>query len=33
VFIDLDCKDESVLFATPGKGKDCGRQFRHFLEV
>jgi len=33
VFIDLDRKDEPVLFATPGKGKDCVRQFRRFLEA
>ena len=33
VFIDLDRKDAPVLFATPGKGKDCVRQFRRFLET
>ena len=31
VFIDLDRKQKPVIFVTPGKGKDCLVQFRHFL--
>jgi len=33
VFIDLDRERAPVLFATPGEGKDCVRQFRRFLEA
>lgn len=31
IFIDLDRKQKPVIFATPGKGKDCLVQFRRFL--
>lgn len=32
VFIDLDRAENPVVFAVPGKGKACVRQFREFLE-
>ncbi|MBT8764479.1 ISL3 family transposase [Desulfohalobiaceae bacterium Ax17] len=31
VFIDLDRKDRPVIFATPGKGKDCLKRFSNHL--
>ena len=32
VFIDMERDDRPVLFATPGKGKECLREFARFLE-
>lgn len=31
VFVDLDQEDRPVVFATPGKGKECVVQFQRFL--
>ena len=31
VFIDLDRKDRPVIFATPGKGKECLKRFSNHL--
>ena len=33
VFIDLDRSDKPVIFATPGKGKDCLTKFCAFIEA
>ncbi len=32
VFVDMDREERPVIFATPGKGKECLRQFVQFLE-
>jgi hypothetical protein len=32
VFTDMDREDRPVIFATPGKGKECLRRFVRFLE-
>jgi transposase len=33
VFIDLDRSDKPVVFATPGKGKECLTKFCVFIEI